>query len=232
MTPLDWKQKIGNIESGFFHHVFLVEGAHEETKPLLFRFFEEEFRISVRGNPDVWEENFISFGVDEGRMLKNMQSRRAFTEGAKKIFVISANTFTLEAQNSLLKVFEEPTADTIFFILIPSAQFLLPTLLSRAVVVLDASGHKENFSELKEFFQEGYARRLELALEMSKDANRSERFLETLARWYYEKGVGGRRSKEETRSLELALLYRTYAHGRAPSFKMMLEHLALIMPKS
>ncbi len=101
MNFLNWKQKIGNFENGFFHHAFLIEGVHEQTKPLLFQFFEEEFQITTKGNPDVWEENFLSFGINESRALKVMQSKRAFVEGAKKIFVISANTFTMEAQNSL-----------------------------------------------------------------------------------------------------------------------------------
>ncbi len=229
MNNLSWKQKIGNAENGFFHHVFLIEGNHEDTKPALLAFLEEEFEINAAGNPDFRTEDFLSFGIDESRTLKAMQLRRAFTEGAKKIFIVVANSFTHEAQNSLLKIFEEPTADTHFFILTPSVQFFLPTLLSRVVCITE-NASVGNFEAVESFLKEPYAKRLEVALEMSKDAPRAQNFLDELIRFYYEKGLKGERSREETRVLELASKYRIYAHARAPSLKMLLEHLALILP--
>jgi len=118
-----WQQQVGNSEAGFFHHAFLVEGRREETLAALRSFVAEEFGIEVAGNPDFLEMEFVSFGVDDGRALKEIQSRRSSAENAKKIFVVSANSFTEQAQNALLKIFEEPTKDTIFFVLTPSAQF-------------------------------------------------------------------------------------------------------------
>ncbi len=232
MNNPSWKQKIGTAENGFFHHVFLIEGKHEETKPALLAFLEEEFDIKAAGNPDFRMEDFLSFGIDESRMLKMMQFSRAFTEGAKKIFIVAAHTFTSEAQNSLLKIFEEPTSDTHFFILTPSAQFFLPTLLSRVVVVSE-NIREENFEAVQSFLKEPYFKRLETALEMSKDAARTQKFLDELIRFYYRKGLKGQegeRTQEETRVLELASKYRSYAHARAPSLKMILEHLALVSP--
>lgn len=228
MEFLSWKQKIGTAESGFFHHVFLIEGNHEETRPALVRFLEEEFEIKAAGNPDFRVENFESFGIDESRVLKAMQLGRAFTEGAKKIFIVSAGNFTSEAQNSLLKIFEEPTADTHFFIFTPSVQFFLPTLLSRVVCISENRG-EGNFEIVKKFLKEPYSKRLEIALEMSKDALRTQKFFDELIRFYYEKGLQGKRSREETKALEFASKYRIYAHARASSLKMMLEHLALIL---
>jgi DNA polymerase III delta prime subunit len=227
MKFLEWKQKIGSAETGFFHHVFLIEGNHSDTKPALVQFLEEEFKIFSAGNPDFRAEDFESFGIDEGRLLKTMQQSRAFMEGAKKIFIVTAHTFTSEAQNSLLKIFEEPTRDTHFFILTPSAQFFLPTLLSRVVVVSESQQAK-NFEAVAKFLKEPYSKRLEIALEMSKDSARAQSFFDELIRFYYEKSE---RTKEELRVLELASKYRIYAHARAPSLKMMLEHLAIISPK-
>ncbi len=229
MEHVSWKEKIGTAETGFFHHVFLIEGNHEDTKPALLAFLEEEFKIQAAGNPDFRTEDFLSFGIDESRTLKAIQLRRAFTEGAKKIFIVSASNFTSEAQNSLLKIFEEPTVDTHFFILTPSVQFFLPTLLSRVVCITEAV-HVENFEAVKSFLKEPYAKRLEAALEMSKDAPRAQGFFEELIRFYYEKGLKGERSEKETKALELASKYRIYSHTRAPSLKMMLEHLALSLP--
>lgn len=228
-TMSSWKQKIGTADSGFFHHVFLIEGNHEDTKPALVGFLEEEFGIKAAGDPDFRMEDFPSFGIDESRELKAMSLRRSFAEGAKKIFLVMSDSLTLEAQNSLLKIFEEPTADTHFFILTPSAQFFLPTLLSR-VVVVSRGISRGDFDEVEKFLKESYPKRLEMALELSKDAPRAAKFLDEIIRFYYEKGLKAQRTNAETRVLELADRYRTYAHSRAPSLKMIFEHLALIAP--
>lgn len=53
-------------------------------------------------------------------------------EGSKKVFILEdADTMTVEAANSLLKVLEEPPQDTIFILLANSGYGLLPTILSR-----------------------------------------------------------------------------------------------------
>lgn len=227
-----WKQKIGNSESGFFHHAFIIPGERDSVKDSLFDFFEDEFGFAVAGNPDISELRFTTFGIDESRALKASQSRRAANEGAKKIFVLSAHSFTVEAQNSLLKIFEEPTADTVFFILSPSAQFFLPTLLSRAVCLPEDG--EQGAGEAKAFLKKDYPERLAMALDAAKDEEdpgRALRLIEDIIRYYYDRGEKGKRSPEETRALLLALQYREFANGRSPSPKMMLEHLALVAPK-
>jgi DNA polymerase III delta prime subunit len=232
---LSWQQKIGNFENGFFHHAFLIEGNPAHTGPALRVFIEEELKIPTVGNPDFSVQEFVSFGIDDGRALKEMQSRRAFTEGGKKMFVVIANTFTTEAQNSLLKIFEEPTDDTHFFILAFSTRFFLPTLLSRVVSVsAEEESGEENFGEAPEFLKMPYAERLAFVQKITKDekdASRSERLMEDIIRFFNKKNAPGKRTREEIRTLELALKYRQYAHGKAPSFKMMLEHLALVAPR-
>ena len=49
----------------------------------------------------------------------------------KKYIILCGSTFRKEAQNSLLKVLEEPPKNIIFFIVTPSKSKLLPTILSR-----------------------------------------------------------------------------------------------------
>jgi hypothetical protein len=224
-----WKQKIGNKENGLFHHAFLLEGEILSNVSALREFLETEFSIFGGGNPDYFEFIHETFGIDESRHLKEMQSRCSFAENGKKIFIISANTFTVPAQNSLLKVFEEPTEGTHFFVLTPSARFFLPTLLSRVVCVFSENEEKEN--EISEFLKKPYPERLSYALSLKEDSVRAQQFMENAMRYYYKKTPAEKRTPEIKKILELLLLYRAYSYGRAPSFKMMLEHLALIAPR-
>jgi hypothetical protein len=227
MNSSNWQEKIGNFENGLAHHAFLVEGEIASSIAAMREFLEGEMRINTHGNPDYFEFVHETFGVGEGRELKDMQSRRSFDEDGRKIFMIGANTFTTEAQNSLLKVFEEPTERTHFFVLTPSAQFFLPTLLSRVVCVFLEQEH-ENVSE---FLKMNYVDRLAYVTALSKDSIAAKRLIENLTKYFSEKTPAEKRSSEIVRLLETLVLYRTYAYGKAPALKNMLEHVALIAPR-
>ena len=224
-----WKHKIGNRDNGLSHHAFLLEGEITSTVSFLREFLDAELSIITAGNPDFFQMIHETFGIDESRNLKEMQSRHSFIEGGKKIFIIGANSFTLEAQNSLLKVFEEPTEGTHFFVLTPSAQFFLPTLLSRVVCIF--SEGESSDEEITKFLKMPYAERLAYAVELKEDSVKAKQFIENLIQYFYKKTPIEKRTPETRNILELLTEYRTYAYGRAPAMKNMLEHLALIVPK-
>lgn len=234
MITSDWKQKIGNREAGFFHHAFIIEGEKEILRQKVRDFLRSEFEIAVSGNADYVELDYILFKVDDAASLKERHSMRAENEGSRRISVVSANTLNVESQNKLLKLFEEPSPDTILFILTPAARFLLPTLLSRTVFI--PSDASSEFGEVPAFLKKDAAGRQAMALALSKDASkdekikdytRAQKFLDDLIRYYHSKKT---RTPKETRVLALALKYREYAHHNAPSYKMMLGHLVLVMP--
>ncbi len=119
-------------KTGELHHAYVLEGDKENIRTQLFSFIEDQIQQSVRGNPDVWHSQFETLTVDDARALRDTQSNKAITTG-KKIFIIETRLMTIEAQNALLKVFEEPTPNTHFFIITPTAEVFLPTLKSRVV---------------------------------------------------------------------------------------------------
>lgn len=51
------------------------------------------------------------------------------------IIIEDAQTMTVEAQNALLKTFEEPPSDTVFIVTLSSTSNILPTILSRLQVI-------------------------------------------------------------------------------------------------
>ena len=55
--------------------------------------------------------------------------------GAKTLTVIATEKIDREAQNALLKIAEEPPLHAHIVLIVPSADMLLPTLLSRFVLV-------------------------------------------------------------------------------------------------
>jgi len=116
--------------SGTLHHAYLVVA--EDSAPL-FLFLEETVGVQRTGNPDFWHGRFDAFSIEDARKLATSQEAKDFNSG-RKIFVVEANSISEAAQNSLLKVFEEPTKGTHFFIVMPQ-DTLVPTLRSRMQVI-------------------------------------------------------------------------------------------------
>ena len=144
---------LAHIPLETLHHAYCLHGSNDLAR--FFIFLEEHLNIPTHGNPDFWHGQFESLGIDEARTIKEMQQRSAANVGAKKVFVIYTDTITHEAQNALLKVLEEPTPDTHFFLLMPSVEVLLPTLRSRLVIMpagshrVDADGSTEEKDAVK-----------------------------------------------------------------------------------
>ncbi|MEI7810557.1 MAG: hypothetical protein WCI41_03320 [bacterium] len=121
------------LDKNNLHHAYLIEGKYEEVSPAIFDFLNE-INIDTTGNPDFSEMMFDSFKIDDARNLKSKSSEKGFSNN-KKIYIISANNFLLEAQNTLLKMFEEPIPNTHFFLVVPDTDVLLKTLISRFYLI-------------------------------------------------------------------------------------------------
>ncbi len=109
------------------HHAYLLIGNKEFSS--LIEYLKS--KIAIHGNPDFFERSYASLGIDDAREIKTLAGTRPILEGGKKIFVLQVNAITVEAQNALLKLLEEPPAYAHFFIIVPSAHLLLPTVKSR-----------------------------------------------------------------------------------------------------
>src|SRR5690348_4398318 len=109
------------------HHAYLfVTHEVEETVTKLKNFIEEHLGLKTSGNPDVTHHQFKTLTIDEARAIAESENRKNIS-GGRKIFIIETDFITEEAQNALLKVFEEPTLGTHFFLVSPQ-DTLLPTL--------------------------------------------------------------------------------------------------------
>lgn len=215
------------------HHAYLIEGERESLLEKVKHFLEEKWGILTRGNPDFWHAEFDTFGIDDARLVQEMHVRKTFSEQGKKIFVISTNFITHEAQNSLLKIFEEPTANTHFFVLTQSVEAFLPTLKSRMVIVARGGDEGLNHAKLaKDFLVANPAKRLKLLAEIieEKDKAQAISFLNSLEAVLYKNVDMSKMSGEQASAFEEIIKCRSFLGDRAPAVKMLLEHLSLIIP--
>lgn len=207
------------------HHAYFIEGEKEPVLADIESFLEKAFKIVRQGHPDIHYAEHESFGIDESRSLQDMQSMKPVS-GDKKIFIVVLRSITSEAQNSLLKVFEEPTPGTHFFIISSSQRILLPTLRSRVVVVSHASAKNQSFeSEAKKFTSISPRERLSYVIGMieEKDKASAEGFLNALVAELHKKKM-----KEKAREIKEILSLSKYLKDRSPSLKLILERVALL----
>lgn len=234
-------------KTGYLHHAYIIEGGREEMTSTLLSALRQYMGIHTLGNPDLAILEYQSLGIDESRDLSQRQSRRGFsapTAGGKddlprKIFIICAESFTEEAQNSLLKTFEEPTPHTHFFVIIPRLHIVVPTLRSRVVLVraqnvLQSKDETKDFAEKflnTQSLEERFAFIKKLT-EVKKgeliDREKIRSILDHIERMLYTRFAGEKFDMSKQNDIFRGI-YRAkeYLADRGSSPKMLLEQLAV-----
>lgn len=207
------------------HHAYMVVGERSNLEEILKDFLVGSLQFSVHGNPDFSHVSFETFGIDDARSITEQHARKSF-HGTRKIFLISTNSVTLEAQNALLKLFEEPMPGNHFFLIIPDESSIIPTLRSRMVLVHD-SASALNTKQGNAFLQSSIADRLKVVSEIveSKDKERAKELVRSIAEVVHEKDV-----VKYSGILRDLVKVEEYLSDRAPSIKMLLEHIAYRIP--
>ncbi len=72
--------------------------------------------------------------IGQVREILRLAASRPF-EGARRVFILEADTLNVPAANALLKTLEEPEGEAVFVLLATSREGVLPTILSRAQAV-------------------------------------------------------------------------------------------------
>src|SRR3989344_3817969 len=229
MGPL----KDSYLRDKFLHHAYLIEGQYQSTLAGLKEFFKDTLKIESVGNPDVIVQEIETLTIDDARVLKEMASRKSFS-GGKKIFVVGAQFFTREAQNSLLKLFEEPAQDVHFFIITRSGDALLPTLLSRlSRIATTETPNKEMEVLAEKLLKLTPAERLRdetiKHIVEEKEKTRAIALLDEFVRIIHKKN---KITTENAKIFKEITKQKDYLNDRAPSVKLILEYILLILPKA
>jgi DNA polymerase-3 subunit delta' len=136
----------GALASGEVAHAYLFYGPPGVGKRTVARRFgaalvaggdaRAEDRARRGLHPDLTEVEpdgaFTTIG--QVREVVRLAASRPF-EGARRVFILEADTLNVQAANALLKTLEEPEGETIFVLLAASREGVLPTILSRAQAV-------------------------------------------------------------------------------------------------
>lgn len=211
--------------SDSLHHAYyFVEHKVEEGVERLKQFLENTLGIKTNGNPDFSHRKYDNFTIDDARSLTLGEGMKDFF-GGKKIFIIETDFITEEAQNALLKVFEEPTVGTHFFIVSPQ-EVLLPTLRSRMQVYV---GEDVNTKTKEKVLDLNLKERLDLVKEITegiKDEEKTKQdaisLLNQVEKELYKEGV-----EKNAEKLKVCEATRDSLYDRGAPVKIILENLML-----
>jgi len=218
--------------NGELHHFHLIEGDKENVKESLLIFLEKDFGSNLKDSALFYNYEFDSFLVDDSRAI-SMKANIKTPEGKKMVFVIFANSINEKAQNALLKTFEEPPQNTYFFVILPRTDSLLPTFISRSVLV---HGDKKKSGEtLNDLRKKTVGERLKFAEGLVKDIKdekvekvEAQKFIRNLINGFKSE-IENKPSKEKVDAIRVLMQIDDYLKDSGASTKILLERAVLLI---
>ncbi|MDQ3244914.1 MAG: hypothetical protein M3P22_01005 [bacterium] len=156
-----------HLDKDNLHHAYLIEGKKSEILPELFLFLKD-LGVATLGNPDFTHIDIDNFKMNEALSLRSMSTQKSFS-GDKRVFVLSINNFSTDAQNAMLKMFEEPNQHTHFFVIVPEINVLIHTLVSRFYLIKNQNAYLDT-KEVEDFLNMKFNSRIEFFKELLEDA--------------------------------------------------------------
>ncbi len=95
-------------------------------------FLKEKEIYPIDVNQQIFEK---AMGIEDVRNIHKKIILKPFKGKAKAVVIQAYENITTEAQNALLKVLEEPPANTIIIINTSKKELLLPTIISRCKII-------------------------------------------------------------------------------------------------
>lgn len=234
-----------HLDKNNLHHAYLIEGARDEVVPEILEFMRV-LNVETSGNPDFCNMFVDNFKIDEAFYLRDLGNQKSFSEG-KKIFIVCVNSINLQAQNVLLKMFEEPISDTHFFLIVPETDALLQTLVSRFYLIKHPSKIENEIKDAKNFLNMSLQKRMDFLKELlpkkneevdvedkediSKDSNNAKalKLLNALEVVLHSRFLEN--SSTDRDFFNQILKVREFLRQPGSSVRTLMESVALVVPK-
>ncbi|RJQ32324.1 hypothetical protein C4572_01230 [Candidatus Parcubacteria bacterium] len=241
-----------HVENKKFHHAYLFCGDFEVCKKTAFKLAEEifgsentelerkrkdgNFAVKLEANPDFFYGEFDLFSINDSHYLINWAATKPFS-GGKKVFAAAVSAFNGESSNALLKTFEEANEGVHFIFMVSNVEMLIPALRSR-LSIIELIGKEENgeIKELCEKFMRSLPSKRTTDIVKKLTAEKTEKqtiidFLNGLELFSQDRLDDGNDKEKAVKALSELARCRKYVFDRAASHKIILEHLALVLPK-
>ncbi len=220
------------------YHSYVLEGNPEEVVYSLRSYLEDRGEINKQSQ-DLSFNLYDSFAIQDIQNIKDWYQNKP-TDGKKKICIIGAKFINREVEQTLLKMIEEPTLNSHFFIVVPDASLLLGTILSRVHLIKNLEGvNNEELKRAEDFLNLNLPERLEKVGEILKKFKDNENsgglrhsaisLINGIERIIYKKWKKDLNNEDLKFVLEELKNCREFLSIPGASVKMILEHVSLII---
>lgn len=216
---------------------FILASQNPEKRKVYIEKFCLEEKVSPFDRSTIQTEN-PSIGIEIIRDLQKTLYLKPL-KGEKKIILIeNAQTLTIEAQNALLKILEEPPLHTYFFLSATSANAFLPTILSRCKIIkleeektaIPEEKEQEYLSDFQQIIEGLIGPKLFLAEKLASDKTKTQVWLEEMIEVLHKKML---KNPEESREVadvleKLQEAYKIFQTTNV-NLRLLLEHTFITM---
>ena len=220
------------------YHSYVLEGNPEEIAYSLRVYLEDRGEVNKQSE-DLSLNLYDSFAIQDSQRIKEWYQNKP-TDGKKKICIIGAKFINREAEQTLLKIIEEPTENSHFFIVVPDSSLLLGTILSRVHLIKSGEGSSdEELKIAKDFINLNLPGRIEKVGEIIKEFKDNENsgglryraisLINGMERIIYEKWKKDLDNEDLKFILGELKNCREFLSTPGASVKMILEHISLII---
>lgn len=161
MNPIDLDnyKKILTILLRARGNSYILYGASKTISLLIaMEFVKRVLRVSIENpGPDfmlIQAEGVNSISINKIRELKKFFSYKSISGNGKIVIIFEAELMSIEAQNALLKILEEPPSESFFLLITHNINILLDTIKSRAFKVFISSPRDRELKKILSNFRD------------------------------------------------------------------------------
>jgi DNA polymerase III delta prime subunit len=205
---------------------FLFIGTKDARRAAAEQYAREVLGVSLVQNPDVISILHGDIKIADAEHIRAQASRAPF--GNRVVFFVDIERATHQAQNTLLKIFEEPHEHTHFLCMAPSKRVLLPTILSRLHEVPVTETVDDEVLEMgnAQAFLTGTIKERGVIIQTllaQHDRMLTKAFVDALEQVVY--------TQSNRDALKDIALVQEYVKDNGSSSKLLLEHLMVVLPR-
>ena len=212
------------------HHSIILIGNRVVNLDLVKNYFSEQ-GIVIQANPDVVIFDTENLGIDIVRdHIVPLVTAQKISKA--RCIVLSFDRATIDAQNALLKSIEEPQAGTYFFILVPTIESILSTIVSRSQIISGNQTSGETRLDVSKFLNQTLSGRFAMVEEWTKNKKEEHNLSKTEIVNFLdqiEKFLWDRKNRDEQLFADIRQM-REYANIRGASHRVILDYVAMIAP--
>ena len=195
--------------------LFITPRSQIDKEDLLSLLVKQTSNVSI-AKSDVLEVSTLeekkSIGIDQARLVKNFVSVYPQPNSRRVVVVQGAEKLTLEAQNALLKILEEPP-ELAAIILVTNNQYSLQTTIrSRCKMtnlpLVDSKKDEETMKLYQKISKAGISQKLQMSDDWSKSKTKPLDTMDNLIKIFRYSPVSGKPSSSSVYNLTLTLYTR------------------------